>query len=223
MPQAHLSFDLHMSSMRTPARAHFKPSWRGDRFAAINAVAKRPLGADAVRAIDMNFQWGGREAWNIHWAIPIMNNYRFVVDQHTGKIRRMTLRELHRPVGKWSDGAARWRRGRTNVRPHTYAEIIAHAKPKGVLVTAEIKSRAFGRLDAAHHVVEAARAADYPPWFMSLLHMAGARQKAEAISEAGGQFALIFGGYRIVKPRDWAQWSKHVSAIWGRARWPHGS
>ena len=225
MPAARLSFDLDMSRMPTPRRAHFEPSWRGDRLAAINKVAKLPLGEDAVRAIDMNFQWDGRRAWNIHWASPLMNNYRFVIDAKIGKVRRMTFRELRRPVWKWADGAYRWRRGprKTSARPHTYAAVVRYAKPRGVLVTAEIKTRTFGTAAAARYLVESARRADVPPWFMALLHMAKARQKAEAISAAGGQFALIFGRYRIVKPRDWAQWSKHVSAIWGRRNWPHGS
>lgn len=222
---ARLTFDLDMASMPTPKRAHFKPSWRGDRLAAINIVAKRPLGVDAVRAIDMNFQWGGGRAWNVHWKSPAMNNYRYVIDLHTGKVRRMTLAELGRPIHKWHDGAMRWRRGphKGSARPHTYAEVAAYAKLKGVLVCAEIKSRAFGRQAAAEYLVKAARDAGHPPWFMALLHMRGARAKAMAIHNAGGQFALIFGRYRIVKPLDWPEWKKYVSAIWGPREWPHGS
>lgn len=222
---ARLHFGLDMAHMPTPHRAHFEPPWRGDRLAAINRVAKMPLGADAVRGIDMNFQWGGHRAWNIHWARPIMNNYRFVIDLQTGKVRRMTLRELHRPVHQWSDGALRWRRGphKGSARPHTYAEVVAYAMLKGVLVCAELKSPQFGTAEAAQYLVRSAREANHPAWFMALQHMRGARRKAEAIAAAGGQFALIFGRFRPVKPNDWAAWSQHVSAIWGRARWSHGS
>ena len=226
MTAAHLSFSLDMATMPTPRRAHFEPSWRGDRLWAINRVAELAVGPDMVRAIDMNFQWGGGRAWNIHWANPAMNNYRYVIDLHTGKVRRMTLRELRRPVHKWHDGAMRWRRGphKGSARPHTYAEVAAYAKLKGVLVCAEIKSRAFGTAEAAEYLVRAAREAGHPPWFMALASMRGVRRKAVAIHNAGGQFALIFGRFRPRKPSDWAQWSYAVSAIWrGGVRWTHGS
>ncbi len=221
----HLSFDLDMSRMPTPHRAHFKPSWRGDRLLAINRVAEAALGPDMVRAIDMNFQWAAGHAWNLHWRTPAMNNYRYVIDAKTGKIRHMTARELVRPVHKWHDGAARWRRSKdvSSARPHTYLEIALYAKHRGVLVCAEIKSQAFAHPAAAEYLVESARRADHPPWFMALLRMRKARGKAKAIHDAGGQFALIFGTYRVTKPRDWSEWSHYVSAIWGPRDWPHGS
>jgi hypothetical protein len=174
----------------------------------------------------MNFQWDGRRAWNIHWAAPWLNNYHYVIDKKTGKVRKMTWRELHRPVWDWADGAHRWRRGpsRHSARPLTYAAVVRIAKAHGVLVCAELKSRTFGSLRAAHYLVEAARRANHPAWFMALASMRGVRRKAEAIHAAGGQFALIFGRFQPRRPSDWAEWDYAVSAIWrSGVRWKHGS
>lgn len=208
---------FHSRMPKALPRAHFKPSWRGDRPAAILATAR-----GRKPAIDCNFQWAGSHAWCIHWTTPLLNNYRYL---KTGpnKVRRMTARELRRPAADWGNLVGAWRRGpkQGSARPMTYDYMVHYAKRHGVILVAELKSPAFGTAKAANYMVDCARRANHPPWVMSLLNMKNVRGKAQAISNAGGQFALIFGTFKKLAkkpPKDWREWDQFVTQVWG-ARW----
>lgn len=211
-------------------RAHFKPSWRGDRLAAIAAVARRPLGRDHIRAIDMNFQWAwnalgqpgkGGEGFNIHWGKPIQNNYRFILPTSTAKrARRMTRAELRRPITKWTAGqVARWRRGPhpASARPCTYYECAAYAQRRGVVVCAEVKTPAFAREVPMKHMVDAARRANHPPFFMALREMGGVA-KAEQAARQGGWGAVIHGKFKGRRNASRRQINGQPPAIRNRIR-----
>jgi hypothetical protein len=214
-------------------RKHFKPSWRGDRPAAIRALGRKAKRQHRDLAIDINFQWvwidpfdrakGGR-ARAMHWTTPKRNNYRWILERN-GKCRRMTRTELNQPVSRWKDAeVARWRRTRNphSERPNGYGGLVRLAVQNRVIIAAELKSPDFARDVAARYLVNAARAAGHPAWFMALINMKNCRGKCEAIERNGGQFAVIFGRFRRLArkpPADWSDWNPKPTRLWGPAKW----
>lgn len=222
-----------MSDRKMPTntrRAHYKPSWRGDSVRAIRRLGRR----SGEPKIDVNFQWiwedprdhtlGGK-ARAMHWTKPFRNNYHFILEPESRRARPMTRAERNRPVGAWRDAdVRRWRRTwrATSAHPPTYQTCVNAAVRAGVVITAELKSPAFGTDAAAQYLVNAARHAGHPPWFMALINMKNCRGKCEAIERNGGQFAVIFGRFRSLArkpPPDWAAWNPKPTRLWGPAKW----
>lgn len=206
-------------------RAHFEPPWRGDRLAAIYAVGRKRPGPGGVRAIDVNLQVSKEgTAWAAHWGIPKKDNWKYILGTN-GHVRKMTRAELRKPMGTWTDAQIhRWRRGRTagSARPHTYREMARAAVHHRVVICGELKSRRFAEKAVAEKLVADAKAVGHPPWFMALINMKNCRGKCEAVRNAGGHFAIIFGRFRSLArraPADWHAWSPKPSRIWGPAKW----
>lgn len=196
------------------SRAHFDPKV-GDARNAILRTAKQPLGADGIRAMDANVQvvtaWvkhpvtGKRYlrkvAYLMHWTKPVPNGFTRVVDKKTGRIRAMTRLERTKPLSWWGpEGVDRWRRP-NGERPLRYSEAVALAAKHGVVIVAELKSRLFVNADFMRSMVDAARRANHPAWFMALNQMWNVRGKALATAHAGGQFLVIFGKWRRTQAR----------------------
>lgn len=206
-----------MTMPRAFPRAHFQPSWKGDRLAAINVVSRMKH-----KGIDMNFQWGEEVAWCMHWTTPARNNYTYLMVRGAKKARRMSVGERNRPISKWTDDQiSKWRRTSNpkSARPRTYATCARYAAERKVVICAELKSQAFATPKAAQYMVSSAKAVGHRPWFMALYKMKNVRGKAKAISEAGGEFAVIFGNFPHKRPpADWNHWDQWVSQVWG-ANW----
>lgn len=206
-----------------PAQTHrFHLSWRDprcDTLEFLNMAAR-----NGRRYVDCNACVSADDtAWNLHWPEgPRLNHYDWL---WTGKrrffreVRRpMTQAELNRNVGQWSDaGISRWRRGRRGgPRPATVLKRQRQAKRRSVYICWELKSRAFTHPDVAARIVEDVRASGWPAFYMALVTMAGWREKARAIQQAGGQFALLAHG--APRPADLDAWRPYLSAIWGTFR-----
>lgn len=207
-------------------RAHYTPSWRGDRPAALQQVGRKRLGPGRVRAIDVNLQVSkDGTAWAMHWGIPKKDNFKYILATN-GRVRKMTAAELRRNVSAWTDAQIfRWRRGRVkpSARPHTYREMARIAVLHHVVICGELKSRRFAEKAVAERLVHDAKLANHPAWFMALINMKNCRGKCEAIRDAGGHFALIFGRFRGLArraPADWDRWRHKPTRIWGPAKWP---
>lgn len=159
-------------------------------------------------------------AWNLHWADgPGKNHFDWI---WTGRrrfgreVRRpMTRAELRRPVHEWSDDEIRrWRRARRGGRkPATVAQRQRQAKRRSVHICWELKSQAFGQAEAAERIVEDVRRSGWPGFFMALVTMRSWGQKARAIHNAGGQFALL--AHDAPKPADLEDWTPYIDRVWG--------
>lgn len=184
---------LHWNSPMPQAavRQHHESPSRGDNYGAIRRAQHG--------FYDGNMQYFLGIIWMMHWPTPARNGYTRVVDTHTGKTRRMTLRERRRPAGKWGvDGIRRWRRPNGEY-PITYEEAITYGSKIGACCIGEMKSRAFAEPKVAAMAVAAAKKHDHPAWFKTLYNMKYPQAKTAAVRLAGGQMALIFG--RFVKGR----------------------
>ena len=200
------------------------PEWTGDNFDA-HYAAKRAGYTD----IDQNFQhvfkhWLlkslGGTSFNFHWPDPYRNNYHYVVDAKTHRVRPMTKRELHGEINKfWTEeGVWRWRQGPSidSWRPHSYRSTIRHARKVGVRVNAELKSKWYRRKDVAKQLIDSARKEDHPAWYMSLWQMGYCRGKADAIITQGGYYAIIWGGHVNQKDaHEASKWNPAPSRYWG--------
>jgi hypothetical protein len=195
-------------------RAHSDPSWTGDSLAALDTVAKMAVGPDGIRAADRNFQW----AWNdpkdhskggivfcLHWAHPPLNNYHYLLEPGAKKARPMTHAETARSVSRWPSALVRrWRRTADpkSAQPPTYGAMVKKAVSVGVVITAELKSDEFAIPEVAAQVVATAKFYKHPPYFMALWYsMPNCKGKCEAIVNAGGQFAVIFGTHQEYRTR----------------------
>lgn len=193
---------------------------RCDTLEMLNMAARR-----GEKYVDCNACASADDtAWNLHWPEgPRLNHYDWM---WTGKRtifgrekrRPMTAGELARNVGQWSDaGISRWRRGaRGGPRPATVRKRQRQAKRRALYVCWELKSRSFAYLDVAERIVEDVRASGWPAFFMSLVTMREWGQKARAIKQAGGQFALL--AHNAPKPPDFDQWHPYVERVWGEFR-----
>ena len=197
-------------------RAHFTPQ-AGDSVSALVKVGRMRPGPDGVRAVDVNFQLVDGTPVAIHWSTPGRNGYdRFIND--AGVEQDMTPEQRRRPAEKWGlRGVLSWRRPNGD-RPLTYAEAVELAVNLDVVICAELKSPGFADVNVMRGMVDAARAAGHPPWFMALLKMKNAKGKAISTARAGGSFALIFGKFRSTTkrpPADWDEWRHAVARVWG--------
>lgn len=212
-------------------RAHSDPSWLGDRLAALDDVARQPKGPDGIRAADRNFQWAWHDPSNVsrggvafcmHWEDPHRNNYNFILTSDGKRTRPMTGGERGRSILKWrATDVYRWRRTSSvhSERPPTYAEMVRKAVAVGVVITAELKSNVFATKMAAQQVVNSAKRAGHPPYFMALYHsMPYCQQKCQAIINAGGQFAPIFGNWQYLRRGMFAvdvkRWNPKPTRVW---------
>lgn len=209
--------------MLMPAQTHrFHLPWndpRCDTLTFLNIAARR-----GVKFVDCNAVVSADgTAWNMHWGNgPRLNHYDWI---WTGKrrwgreVRRpMTEVELRRDVGRWSDEAiSRWRRAKHGgPKPATVRQRQRQAKRRAVYVCWELKSAEFGDPEVAARVVEDVHSSGWPGLFMALVTMRAWRQKARAIKEAGGQFALL--AHDAPKPADLEQWRPYIERIWGTFR-----
>ena len=211
-------------------RAHFEPSWKGDRLEALAEVARHPLGRDGIRAIDCNFQWAWRDpadhtkgggAFALHWGNPAQDNYHFIVLEGGRHTRPMTRAELSLNVAHWPlEAVHRWRRdaSHTSARPPTYAAMVREAVRLDVVICAELKSKAFRLLGPAAHLVHTARHYGHPPYFMALYRsMPYCREKCAHVVRAGGAFAVIFGRFpehRAAFAQAVPSWPVQPTRVW---------
>ena len=210
--------------MQMPAQTHRfhlpQSDPRCDTLEMLNMAARR-----GVKFADCNACVSADDtSWNLHWPEgPRLNHYDWIWTGRRNRfgreIRRpMTPAELARNVGQWSDvGISRWRRGpRGGPRPATVAKRQRQAKRRSVYICWELKSRSYAHVDVAERIVEDVRNSGWPAFFMALVTMREWGQKARAIKQAGGQFALLAHG--APKPPDFDQWHPYVERIWGDFR-----
>lgn len=212
-------------------RAHSDPSWVGDRLGALDDVARQGRGPDGIIAADRNFQWAwhdprfhsrGGAAYCLHWEDPHRNNYRHILEAGGKRTRPMTRAELGRSITRWrASDVRRWRRTSSihSERPPTYVAMARKAVAVGVVITAELKSNAFAEQLPARQIVNAAKRAGHPPYFMALYgSMPLCRQKCQAIVRAGGQFAVIFGNWQYLRKGRFAVavkfWNPKPTRTW---------
>lgn len=132
--------------------------------------------------------------WLMHWAIPGLNGYTWVIDAGTGKLRRMTPAELVRHGNRWGvEGIRRWRRPNGEA-PMTAEEAYAYAVKVGTVIVGELKSPAFGSDPRwARELRRICDEYDHPRWFKTLPKMRGARGKVAIFRASGCAVALIYG------------------------------
>jgi hypothetical protein len=193
---------------------------RCDTLALLDAIAR-----EGRRFGDFNACASADDtSWNLHWPEgPKLNHYDWI---WTGKrrwngreIRRpMTDEELHRNVGQWHDaGIARWRRAeRGGPKPATVAKRQRQAKRRGVIICWELKSRTYTDPEVAQRLVDDVERSKWQAFYMALATMRGWGQKARAIHQAGGQFALLAHG--APRPADLDMWRPYITRIWGNFR-----
>lgn len=192
---------------------------RCDTLEMLNMAARR-----GVKFVDCNACASADDtAWNLHWPEgPRLNHYTWI---WTGRRTRILRREIRRPmtgaelardVVQWSDaGISRWRRNeRGGPKPATVARRQKQAKRRAVHICWELKSRAFAHDDVAERIVEDVQRSGWDAFFMALVTLRDWGQKARAIHNAGGQFALL--AHDAPKPADLDQWRPYITAIWGR-------
>lgn len=208
--------------MLIPAQTHrghlpwFDP--RCDTLALLNQIAR-----EGLRFGDFNAcASADATSWNLHWASgPKLNHYTWIWtgrrDWLGREIRRpMTHEELHRPTHQWHDaGIARWRRAKHGgPKPTTVAKRQRQAKRRNVIICWELKSLQYANADVAERIVEDITRSRWPGFFMTLVTMRKWGEKARAIHQAGGQFALLAHG--APKPPDLATWRPYIDRVWGR-------
>lgn len=201
-----------------------KGEWWGDRLQALNVAARQDY-----RYIDQNVQWAWRNpadhalggtAFVMHWGFPGRDNYRFILDPHTRRVRRMTRTELRRPIFDWPAAQVHlWRRHRwrSSARPMSLAVHARRATAVGIQIIPELKARAFMQHLPAAQVGATMRRHGQQPWFMALWSMWGIEQKTAAVIDSGGQFAVIFGGRTERMPAAEAQirqWKVQPTRVW---------
>jgi hypothetical protein len=161
-------------------------------------------------------------SWNLHWTEgPRLNHYDWIwTGGRTRILRReirrpMTDEELRRDVAQWHDaGISRWRRAkRGGPKPATVAQRQRQAKRRGVIICWELKSRRYADPEVAARIVEDVRASGGQGFFMALVTMRLWGQKARAIHQAGGQFALL--AHSAPRPPDLGEWRPFITRIWG--------
>jgi hypothetical protein len=199
-------------------RAHVP--WRDprcDTLALLNMAARR-----GEKFVDLNVcASADYTGWNLHWPEgPLLNHYDWIA---TGRrrwgreIRRpMTHAELHRPVDQWADeDIARWRRARRGgPKPAQCSKRQRQANRRALIPCWELKSRHFAEADVAEKLVEQINAQGREAFYMTLVTMRKWGEKARAIHNAGGQFALLAHG--APKPADLDKWRPFITQVWGR-------
>lgn len=227
-----MTFPTFASKMpKATQRRHFD-SDKSDCESSIRRTAQGPVGPDGVRAVDFNVQVvvvkiAGRSVRVVvsgHWQKIGWNGMTHV---RTSKgLRRLTRREKRMTYQQWvnlHDGdleALLSLRRPNGDRPLTWEQAVRLAKDLKVVLTPELKSRAFVRADVAEHLVQVCGEHDYPLWSMALLSMRYCKGKCYAIVDAGGQFAIIFGRQRYLAygPNLIKNWTLSPSRIWGPKR-----
>lgn len=192
---------------------------RCDTLAFLNIIARR-----GQRFGDFNACVSADDtSWNLHWPEgPRLNHYDWIwTGRRTRFLRReirrpMTHAELSRDVDRWPDAQiARWRRAkRGGVKPATVAKRQRQAKRRAVIICWELKSRAYAEAEVAERIVEDVQRSGWPGFFMALVTMRLWGQKARAIQQAGGEFALLAHG--APKPADLDKWRPFITHVWGR-------
>lgn len=224
-----LLFGAHLISMPPRTRRWHAPKirgeWWGDRIQALELAVQQ-----GYRFIDQNVQWAWRDPANharggvafvMHWGVPGRDNYLYIVDKATGRVRKMTPVEMRRPITAWAAADVyRWRRGPKpdSYRPHNLAAHAREATRVGIQIIPELKARAFAQETPAAQVVATMKRHGQQPWFMALWSMWGCARKCSKIICAGGQFAVIFGGRtRLMRTKRAVirLWRPQPTRIWG--------
>lgn len=200
-------------------RLHLEPYWYGDSPRAIRKAGMRRPGH---RDIDLNCQRAKDGVVIVHWGTAGKNGYFFIVDPKTGKRRRMTSAEVHRPVSQWTvRDIKRWRRTprkgvrfETRVRPLSFQEAVQLCIKFNARPCFELKSKTFDDPDTARFMVNYAAVMKKQVFFMTLVTMPNWRHKGIAIKNAGGQIALLAHG--APRPTDLAMYVPEVfDRVWG--------
>lgn len=199
-------------------RAHLPASDpRCDTLAFLNMAARQ-----GHKHVDVNACASADDtAWNLHWTTgPGPNHYDWI---WTGKrrwgreVRRpMTRAELHRPVHQWHDEEIlRWRRSRrSGPKPAQCSKRQRQINRRALIACWELKSRAFAEQEVADRLVHDVNAQGREAFYMALVTMRLWGQKARAIHNAGGQFALLAHG--APKPDELEKWKPYIRQVWGR-------
>ena len=200
---------------------------------AINACAARPAGADKLKALDFDVQAvqvveGGKHVWRVigsHWGKLGKDGYVRWVDAN-GKTHALTRAQKRMTFQRWINmhggraSAVKMLRKRNGDTVLYWEEAVSYARAKGVVLCPELKSRAFALYDGpAQYMAWVCKRYDYPLWSMALLSMWGPNLKCARMRKAGGQFALIFGRFRLSArgKNKIAGWSVKPNQIWGPA------
>jgi hypothetical protein len=210
-------------------RAHFLPSV-GDGKSSIRRTAAKKAGADKVKCEDANVMGvrvrnrkTGKWYWIVilgHWSRPWLNGYRRV-RMGNGEVRGFSRTMTYQQWINKNDGDVRCLKRlmrRNGDRVLTWDQAVAYASKMGVVLTPELKSRAFATIkDLAEHMVFVCKRHNYPLWSMALLKMRDAAGKCELMINAGGHFALIFGKFRSQArgTNKIAGWPVPPTVVWG--------
>lgn len=218
--------ELHWDTpMPAHVHRHHEDPGTSDNYAAIRRAVREPIGADQIRANDLNLQayWSRRlRRWvkvGGHWYDPARNGYTRVKRRLRRGTRPMNKRERRRTEWTWEQ-LQRLRRP-NGERPRLYSELVSYGVAHGVVQVGELKHRQYATHQLAAELVDEARVNDHPAWYMVLDDMAP-RGKVAAVRQAGGQIAMIFGRDGARKPATWGQWSSYPTRMWGPAytqRW----
>lgn len=211
-------------------RLHLEPYWLGDSKYAIRVAARKRVGSDGGKYIDMNFQvclsddGNAYEAVCVHWGTARQNGYLYITKPGGGR-RKMTPIELDRPVHKWHlKDIKRWRRTprlgvrfETRVRPLSFVEAIAYAKSYNVVICAELKSILFARYPAiAQRMRAQVVAVASRTYVMTLVTMIGWGPKLKNFHDATFETALL--AHDAKKPVNLPKWRPFITRIWGSWR-----
>lgn len=213
-------------------RLHIKPYWLGDSKHAIRVAARKPVGADGGKFIDMNFQVclsadeTEYEAVCLHWGTARKNGFYYITYRNKYGVvrrRRMSAKELDRPIHKWNiEEIKRWRRTAklgtsyaSRVKPESFVTLVKYAKKRNVVICAELKSILFARYpEIAVKMKSQVTALRAKVYIMTLVTMRGWRSKLRNFHNAGFETALL--AHRAPKPADLSEWRKYIDRIWGR-------
>lgn len=204
-------------------RLHLTPYWLGDSRYAIRIAARKAVGRDGGRFIDLNFQRTLDGVVNCHWGTARRNGFYFIVVR-PGKRRPLTEEELDRPIAEWATAdVIRWRRTKraglslaSRIRIYTFAEQVRYAARRGVRICAELKSKTFDDLRVAAQMVAVSVRNNAGVIFMTLVTMPNWGPKLRAFHEAGGQTALLAHG--AARPTNLEHFRPYIDQIWGDFR-----
>ena len=214
-----------MSMPKATQRYHLEPYWLGDSPEAVKRCARMKPGPDHDQVIDLNLQACLDGIAVCHWGTPGKNGYHYIIVS-PGHRRRLTPKELKRPLTEWHIADVRNMRRTAHVQKGKYAshvriweigEMWRFCARVGVQPAGEMKTQRFSQPVWAARAVAAATAAGVKPWFMALWNMAKCGEKAKAVHEAGGEFAVLGHGRRSA-PLWFNRYKPYITQVWN-ANW----
>jgi hypothetical protein len=176
-------------SSRIPNQLHQR-HWSprvGDRLIAWRTV---PVGG----AFDGNVYPACGVIWFLHWLIPILCGYRWVLDEHTGHVRKMTIRELHRPATRWGEAGIRRWRDRHGQAPMDLETGLRWCVENNRLCAIETKGPAWAKNQIWFAMLHATCVkVGHPAWVKRIATLRFPRQTVLNAHRAHVQIAAIYG------------------------------